>query len=65
MHAIIKMLVWDPREDGPGQMIPKIMEGHVWDSPFKMSGCDLIDVKKVFESLRSCFFKCFFLYILK
>jgi hypothetical protein len=27
-------------------MIPKIMEGH-----FKMSGCDLIDVKKVFEKL--------------
>jgi hypothetical protein len=23
----------------------------VWDSPFKMSGCDLIDVKKVFEKL--------------
>jgi len=51
MHAIIKMLVWDPREGGPGHMILKIMERHVWDSPFKMSGCDLIDVKKEFESL--------------
>jgi hypothetical protein len=25
----------DSREGGLGHMIPKIMEGHVWDPPFK------------------------------